>query len=188
VERARAESGVKRPIYTVGHSTRTLAELGAILVACDVDALVDLRSIRRSRTNPQFNEARLRAYLARKGIGYHVIAALGGRRAKVKPPLKQPNDAWQHVGFRNFADHAESAGFRAGLAELIALAKQHTVAIMCSEAVWWRCHRRIVADHLIAHRVPVVHLMSQRSQAVATPTPFAVIRRGRVHYRAARSE
>jgi uncharacterized protein (DUF488 family) len=185
VERARAESGM---IYTVGHSTRTLAELGAMLTAHGVDTLVDLRSIRRSRTNPQFNEARLSSYLARKAIRYRVIPPLGGRRPKAKPPPKHANDAWQNSAFRNFADHAETAEFRAGLAELIALAKQHTVAIMCSEAVWWRCHRRIVTDHLLAHRVPVVHLMSQRATTVATPTPFAVIRRGRVHYPAARSE
>ncbi|HEX4456126.1 MAG TPA: DUF488 domain-containing protein [Kofleriaceae bacterium] len=176
------------PIYSVGHSTRTLAELGAMLTAHGIDTLVDLRSIRRSRTNPQFNEARLKSYLARKAIRYRVIAALGGRRPKAKPPLKHPNDAWQNSAFRNFADHAETAEFRAGLAELIALAKTHTVAIMCSEAVWWRCHRRIVTDHLLAHRVPVVHLMSQRATTVATPTLFAVIRRGRVHYPAPRSE
>jgi uncharacterized protein (DUF488 family) len=171
-----------RPIFTVGHSTRTLAELGAILRAHGVELLVDVRSIRRSRTNPQFNEAKLRAYLARIEIGYRVIAELGGRRSKAKPPPKHANDAWQNSAFRNFADHAESAAFRAGLAKLLALGKQRSVAIMCSEAVWWRCHRRIIADHLMAHHVPVVHLMSQRAATDATPTQFAVIRRGRVHY------
>jgi uncharacterized protein (DUF488 family) len=117
-----------------------------------------------------------------------VIPALGGRRPKANPPPKHANDAWEHRAFRNFADHAESAEFRAGLAVLIALAKRRTVAIMCSEAVWWRCHRRIVTDHLLAHHVPVVHLMSQRATTVATPTPFAVIRRGRVHYPAVGTE
>jgi uncharacterized protein (DUF488 family) len=169
-------------IYTVGHSTRTLAELGAILRAHAIDELVDVRSIRRSRTNPQFNEARLRAYLGRHDIRYRVIPALGGRRPKPRTPPKYMNDAWQHRAFRNYADHAETAEFREGLAKLIALAKRRRVAIMCSEAVWWRCHRRIITDHLLAHHVPVVHLMSQRASTVATPTPFAVIRRGRVHY------
>jgi len=182
VARARAPGDMTQPIYTIGHSTRTLAELGQILRAHGVDTLVDVRSIRRSRTNPQFNEAKLRAYLARIGIGYRVIAELGGRRPKAKVPPKHANDAWQNQAFRNFADHAETAAFRAGLAKLMVLGKQHTVAIMCSEAVWWRCHRRIIADHLMAHHVPVVHLMSQRAATEATPTPFAVIRRGRVHY------
>jgi uncharacterized protein (DUF488 family) len=171
-----------RPIYTVGHSTRTLAELRAILRAHAIDELVDVRSIRRSRTNPQFNEARLRADLARHDIRYRAIPALGGRRPKANPPSKFMNDGWQHRAFRNYADYAETAEFREGLAELIALGKRHTVAIMCSEAVWWRCHRRIIADHLLAHHVPVVHVMSQTAATTATPTPFAVVRRGRVHY------
>ncbi len=170
------------PIFTIGHSTRTVAELVAILRAHGVAELVDIRSIRRSRTNPQFDEARLRAALARRGIRYHVSAALGGRRGKAKPPPRHANDAWQHAAFRNFADYAETAEFRAGLADLIARGKRRPVAIMCAEAVWWRCHRRIVADHLLAHRVPVLHLMSERAATEATPTPFAVIHRGRVHY------
>lgn len=173
-------------IYTVGHSTRTQVELAAILTPRDIDLVVDIRSIRRSRTNPQFDEARLPAFLARRGIGYRAIDALGGRRPKAKPPPKHPNDAWEHSAFRNYADYAETAEFRAGLAELMQLAAQHTVAIMCSEAVWWRCHRRIVADHLLAHHVRVVHLMSQRAETLAVATPFAVIRRGRVHYPAPR--
>jgi uncharacterized protein (DUF488 family) len=173
-------------IYTVGHSTRTQVELAAILTARDIDLLADIRSIRRSRTNPQFDEARLKAFLARRDVHYRAIAALGGRRPKPKTPPKHPDDAWEHPAFRNYADYAQTAEFRAGLAELMQLAEQHTVAIMCSEAVWWRCHRRIVADHLMAQHVAVVHLMSQRAETPATPTPFAVIRRGRVHYPAAR--
>jgi uncharacterized protein (DUF488 family) len=171
-----------RAVYTIGHSTRSVAELVAILRAHGVDELVDIRTIRRSRANPQFGEARLRAALARRGVSYRVIAALGGRRGKPKQPPRLANDAWQHSAFRNYADYAETPEFRAGLAELMAEAKRQTVAIMCAEAVWWRCHRRIVADHLIAHHVPVLHLMSEHAATVATPTPFAVIRRDRVHY------
>ncbi|HUJ59133.1 MAG TPA: DUF488 domain-containing protein [Kofleriaceae bacterium] len=175
-----------RAIYTVGHSNRSMAELADLLEAHGVKELVDIRTIRRSRANPQFGEARLRAGLARRGIRYHASPELGGRRRKAERPPRHANDAWQHPAFRNYADYAETAAFRAGLAALIARAKRRQVAIMCSEAVWWRCHRRIVTDHLLAHHVPVFHLMSQRAATEATPTPFAVIRRGRVHYPASR--
>ena len=173
----------KRPtIYTIGHSTRSLDELAEILTAHGVRQLVDIRTIRRSRTNPQFDEATIGRGLRRHRIAYRALPALGGRRPKANPPPKLPDDAWQHSAFRNYADYAQTAEFRAGLARLVVLAAKAPTAIMCSEAVWWRCHRRIVADHLIAHHVPVVHLMSRTKADPATPTPFAVIARGRVHY------
>jgi uncharacterized protein (DUF488 family) len=164
-------------VYTIGHSTRTLTELRALLRAHGVRTLVDIRSIRRSRTNPQFDEAALREALGRR---YVVIEELGGRRGKARPPPRLANDAWDHASFRNYADHALTAAFRAGLTRLLAL--PGPVAIMCAEAVWWRCHRRIVADHLLARRVAVAHIMSERGAAPATLTPFARIARGRVHY------
>ena len=169
-----------RTIYTIGHSTRTVAELVAVLRAHDIVTLVDVRSIRRSRTNPQFNEAPFARALARHDIGYRAIDALGGRRGKAKQPPKLANDAWQIAAFRNYADHALTAEFRAGLREL--LATPGPAAIMCAEAVWWRCHRRIVADHLLARGVRVFHIMSKTSAPAATLTPFAVVERGRVYY------
>lgn len=169
-------------IFTVGHSTRTIDELAELLRAHGVKTVVDIRSIRRSRTNPQFNADRIARSLKARGLGYRAIEALGGRRGKAKQPPALANDAWRVTAFRNYADYALTSEFRAGLAELIALGKRTPVAIMCAEAVWWRCHRRIVADHLIAKHACVVHLMSKTKAEPATLTPFAKVVRGRVYY------
>jgi uncharacterized protein (DUF488 family) len=169
-------------IWTVGHSTHSVAELAAIVKAHGVEQIVDIRTIRRSRANPQFNEAVIGKALAKKGVGYRIDEALGGRRGKAKVPPKLANDAWENASFKNYADYALTAEFRAGLAELVKLAKQTPTAIMCAEAVWWRCHRRIVADWLLARKVEVLHIMSETSAPEATLTPFAKIVRGRVHY------
>jgi uncharacterized protein (DUF488 family) len=169
-------------IWTVGHSTHSVAELAAIVKAHGVEQIVDIRTIRRSRANPQFNEAVIGKALAKKGVGYRIDEALGGRRGKAKVPPKLANDAWENASFKNYADYALTAEFRAGLAELVKLAKQTPTAIMCAEAVWWRCHRRIVADWLLARKVEVLHIMSATSAPEATLTPFAKIVRGRVHY------
>ncbi len=169
-------------VYTVGHSTRTVAELAALVTAHGVEQIVDIRSIRRSRANPQFNETTVGRALARRGIDYQVNAALGGRRGKPKRPPVPPNDAWDNASFRNYADYATTAAFRTGLAELVRTARRTPTAIMCAEAVWWRCHRRIVADHLIARGIEVRHIMSPTAAPVATLTPFAKVVRRRVHY------
>jgi uncharacterized protein (DUF488 family) len=169
-------------IWTVGHSTHSVAELAAIVKAHGVEQIVDIRTIRRSRANPQFNEAVIGKALAKKSVGYRIDEALGGRRGKAKVPPKLANDAWENASFKNYADYALTAEFRAGLAELVKLAKQTPTAIMCAEAVWWRCHRRIVADWLLARKVEVLHIMSETSAPEATLTPFAKIVRGRVHY------
>jgi uncharacterized protein (DUF488 family) len=168
-------------IWTVGHSTHSVAELAEIVKAHGVEQIVDIRTIRRSRANPQFNEAVIGKALAKRGVGYRIDEALGGRRGKAKRPPTLANDAWENASFKNYADYALTAEFRAGLAELMKLAKKPT-AIMCAEAVWWRCHRRIVADWLIARKVEVLHIMSETSAPEATLTPFAKIVRGRVHY------
>lgn len=169
-------------VFTVGHSTRTVAELAKLLTAHGIELVVDIRSFRRSRTNPQFNERRLARSLAARGLGYRALEALGGRRSKAKRPPALANDAWRVPGFRNYADYALTPEFRAGLAALLALARRKPAAIMCAEAVWWRCHRRIVTDHLLAKRVRVVHILSATKAEPATLTPFAVVTRGRVHY------
>jgi uncharacterized protein (DUF488 family) len=169
-------------VWTVGHSTRTVAELAAVVKAHGVEQIVDIRTIRRSRANPQFNEGRIAAALARRGVGYRIEAALGGRRGKAKRPPALANDAWDNASFRNYADYAQTAEFRAGLVALVREARKVPTAIMCAEAVWWRCHRRIVADFLIARRIEVHHIMSETSAPEAELTPFAKIVRGRVHY------
>src|SRR5258706_16356197 len=147
-------------IFTIGHSTRTVAELVNLLRQALVDLLVDVRSVPRSRANPQFNADALPTALAGTGIKYRHIRALGGLRHKPKDPPPSPNTLWRSAPFRNYADYALTEPFRAGLAELRGLTEQHVCAIMCAEAVWWRCHRRIVADYLLACEVPVAHIIA----------------------------
>jgi hypothetical protein len=148
-----------------------------------VTRLVDIRSIPRSRTNPQFNLDVLPATLHSAEIGYVHLASLGGRRTKSQRVGEGANAGWQRRPFHNYADYAETAPFREGLRELLVMASRETCAIMCAEAVWWRCHRRIVADHVLAHGVPVVHVFSREKSEPASLTPFAVIgARARVSY------
>jgi uncharacterized protein (DUF488 family) len=161
-------------IYTIGHSTRTVAELVNLLRQAGVDLLVDVRSVPRSRTNPQFNTDALPQALAEAGVEYRHIRALGGLRHKPKGAPPSPNTLWRSDPFRNYADYALTEPFRAGLAELRGLAEQHVCAIMCAEAVWWRCHRRIVADYLLAGDVAVAHIMAAGKIEPARLIPGAV--------------
>ena len=160
-------------IYTIGHSTRSTAELIALLRQAGVELLVDVRSVPRSRTNPQFNADTLPQALAAAGIGYRHIAALGGLRHKPKDAPPSPNVLWRSDPFRNYADYAMTEPFRDGLAELRGLAGDQVCAIMCAEAVWWRCHRRIVADYLLAAGDAVEHIMGEGKIEPATLTPGA---------------
>ena len=137
----------------------------------------------RSRTNPQFNGDVLPQTLSAVGIAYVALPSLGGLRGKSKTVDATANAGWQQSAFRNYADYAETAPFREGLRELLDMVLHEACAIMCAEAVWWRCHRRIVADQAIAHGVRVVHLFSREKGEPASLTPFAVVRPGgRVSY------
>jgi uncharacterized protein (DUF488 family) len=160
-------------IFTIGHSTRTLAELVALLRQVDVTLLVDVRSIPRSRTTPQFNSDTLPDSLAADGIGYRHLRALGGRRHHRKGAPPSLNTYWRVAAFRNYADYAETGEFRAGLDALRALARDDRCAIMCAEAVWWRCHRRIITDYLLSGGIRVDHIMGPGQVMVATLTPGA---------------
>lgn len=148
-----------RAFYTIGHSTRSVAELAALLGQVDVELLVDVRTVPRSRTNPQFNADTLPEALAGHHIGYRHIAKLGGLRGRRKDRGPSRNTFWQNASFRNYADYAGTDSFREGLAELRALGHAQVCAIMCAEAVWWRCHRRIIADYLLASGEEVCHIM-----------------------------
>jgi uncharacterized protein (DUF488 family) len=171
-----------KPLYTIGHSRRSSDELVAMLRTAGVTHLVDIRKIPRSRTNPQFNEDVLPTTLAAVGITYERLAALGGRRGKQRNASGE-NDGWEVTAFRNYADYANTPEFALGLAKLLASARAESCAIMCAEAVYWRCHRRIVADHVLAHHVPVVHLLSPTRQEDARLTAFARLEPGyRVTY------
>ena len=163
------------PIFTVGHSTRTLAEFVALLRQVDVTLLVDVRSIPRSRTTPQFNADALPGPLAEAGIGYQHVPTLGGRRHRPKGAAPSHNEYWRVAAFRNYADYAETASFRAGLTALRELATGHRCAVMCAEAVWWRCHRRIIADYLLSAGTRVEHIMGAGQVVPATLTPGAQV-------------
>lgn len=159
------------PVFTIGHSTRSIDALTALLGEAEIDLCVDVRSIPRSRTNPQFNMEILPASLATVGILYRHLSALGGRRGRQGDGAPSPNGLWRNAAFRNYADYATTAPFRAGLAKLLALAQTRRCAIMCAEAVWWRCHRRIIADYLLAAGVPVAHIMASHDIEPAQLTP-----------------
>ncbi|HYI43109.1 MAG TPA: DUF488 domain-containing protein, partial [Sphingomicrobium sp.] len=143
----------------IGHSTRSIPDFVDVLRAGPANLVVDVRTLPRSRRNPQYNEDALGAELQRYQIGYARIAALGGLRGRKYEVEPQVNGFWENQSFRNYADYALSPEFAAGLGELLELSVGRRCAIMCAEAVWWRCHRRIIADYLLAHRRRVFHLM-----------------------------
>jgi uncharacterized protein (DUF488 family) len=167
---------VKLPFFTVGHSNRSLEEFVELLSGAEVRVLADVRRIPRSRANPQFNQDVLGGSLAPFGIAYEPMAALGGRRGVVKSVSPDVNGLWRNLSFHNYADYALSAEFSAGLGQLIEQGRERRNAVMCSEAVWWRCHRRIVADYLIASGETVFHIMGLGRFEPATLTAGAEIR------------
>ena len=162
------------PFHTVGHSTRTVAELAGLLREAGADLVVDVRTVPRSRTNPQFNADALPAALAAHRIGYRHLRRLGGLRGRRKDRGPSRNAFWENASFRNYADYAATPEFREGMAELRDLGRAHTCAVMCAEAVWWRCHRRIIADHLLAGGQPVFHIMGPGKIEPARMNPAAV--------------
>jgi uncharacterized protein (DUF488 family) len=145
--------------YTIGHSTRSIEEFVGLLQSVGVRLLVDVRTIPRSRRNPQFNREVLPATLANFQVGYEHLAALGGLRGHKRDVSPAVNGFWQNQSFHNYADYAMSEQFRAGLDRLRYLGHQSPSAIMCAEAVWWQCHRRIIADYLIAAGECVFRIM-----------------------------
>lgn len=163
------------PFYTIGHSTRSIEEFVALLQAAEVTLVVDIRTIPKSRTNPQYNEDVLPGHLAPFKIEYIRIDELGGLRSKSKEVEPVLNGFWNNQSFHNYADYALTQPFLDGLAQLIQLGRQQRCAVMCSEAVWWRCHRRIVADHLLARDERVFHLMGKDKVAPAQLTEGAKI-------------
>ena len=164
---------MRGPWFTIGHSTRTVDELVSLLREAAADTVIDVRTVPRSRTNPQFNADVLPAALETAGIGYRHLVRLGGLRGHRKCAGPSPNGFWENASFRNFADYAMTAEFRRGLAELRSLEGWHTCVLMCAEAVWWRCHRRIIADYLVAAGEPVVHILSHGHLDPASMTPAA---------------
>ena len=170
------------PVFTIGHSTRSIPHFVDLLRAGPADLVIDIRTVPKSRHNPQYNEDVLGKELAPFQIGYSRVESLGGLRGKAQDIPPDVNGFWRNQSFHNYADYALSDAFAAGLDELLGLATERPTAIMCAEAVWWRCHRRIVADYLIARGRPVFHLMGDNRAEPARLTPGAQVEENRIIY------
>jgi len=145
-------------VWTVGHSTRSGEEFAQILLAHGIQVLVDVRSFPGSRRYPQFNRAALAESLQQVGIEYRHEPRLGGRRT---PRKDSHNTAWKNASFRAYADHMESEEFRKGVEDLLEVAANARAAVMCAEALWWRCHRRLISDYLKAEGHAVIHILDK---------------------------
>ena len=167
-------------IYTVGHSTRTTAELCQLLSTCQVSLLADVRSFPRSRRNPQFSKEAFEPYLLKTGIRYTWLKKLGGRRKGLGS--SSPNLCWENRSFRNFADYMETSEFHEGIQELIKLASDETVSIMCAEALYWKCHRSMIADFLKSEGITVKHILDATHSRKHEYTQCARIVDGKLTY------
>lgn len=170
---------------TVGHSTRAIQDFIYLLQVHGVTRVVDVRSIPRSRHNPQFNAESLPRSLAEAGIGYIHLAALGGLRHSVPD---SPNLGWRNASFRGFADYMQTPAFEKGLAELMRCARNDRIAVMCAEAVPWACHRSLIADALLVRGIRTEHIMSTTHCQPHTLTPFAKVQGTHVTYPAQSKE
>ncbi len=166
-------------MLTIGHSTRPIVEFIDILRSHRVELLGDVRTVPKSRYNPQFNRESLPAPLAETGIAYRHIPALGGLR---HPRKDSPNTGWRNESFRGYADYMQTPEFERGLEELLALAADKKVAIMCAEAVPWRCHRSMIADALTVRGVEVRHIINAAKADPHKLTSFARVEGARVTY------
>jgi uncharacterized protein (DUF488 family) len=159
--------------FTIGHSTRPISEFVDLLADAEVALLADVRTVPRSRTNPQYNSDTLAMTLCEYQIKYHHIAALGGLRRRQREVPMGVNAFWQNQSFHNYADYAMSSDFHSALTRLRQLGRTAPCAVMCAEAVWWRCHRRIIADYLIAAGETVFHILGRNHIEQAEMTPAA---------------
>jgi uncharacterized protein (DUF488 family) len=166
-------------VWTVGHSTLGEAEFLSLLAAHVIEGLADVRRFPASKRYPHFNAAALRSSLATRGIEYLGLPALGGRRA---PVPGSPNTGWRNLSFRGYADHLGTEEFARGMRELRALAARKRTAIMCAEALWWRCHRSLISDVLKADGWKVVHILDATSSSEHPYSSPARIIDGRLAY------
>jgi len=166
-------------ILTIGHSKHSIGDFLDLLVAHQVELVCDVRTIPKSRRNPQFNRENLAASLQSRGIAYLHLPELGGLRHARPDSI---NSAWRNDSFRGYADYMQTPEFEAALDRLVALSEGRRLAIMCAEAVPWRCHRSLVADALTARGIPVEHILSPTSRQPHSYTPFVQVRGGRVSY------
>ena len=173
------ESPAQFAIGTIGHSTRPIEEFVGILKAHRIRRLIDVRTVPRSRHNPQFNRENLPASLEAAGIQYKHMPGLGGLR---RPRPDSINTGWRNASFRGFADYMQSPPFAENLEKLIALAREEPAAIMCAEAVPWRCHRSLIADALVARGIAVEEILSATNARPHSLTPFARVQGTQVTY------
>ena len=166
-------------ILTVGHSTRALEVFISLLKENGAEWIVDVRSIPRSRHNPQFNRDTLPDSLSGADIGYSHMAGLGGFR---KPRADSPNTGWRNTGFRGYADYMQTAQFQQSLEALLSLTKEKRVALMCAEAVPWRCHRSLIADALVVRAVRVTHILAPGESINHVLTAGAEVKDGLITY------
>lgn len=171
---------MKLPFFTIGHSNRSFDKFVELLTGPQVERVVDIRKMPMSRANPQFNKDTLPEALAAFRISYEHIAALGGLRGRVQTVPRDVNGFWTNESFHNYADYALSAEFHHGFEKLLREGHERRCAIMCSEAVWWRCHRWIVTDYLIARGETVFHIMDRDRLEPARLTRGAIARPGDV--------
>jgi uncharacterized protein (DUF488 family) len=167
-------------IWTIGHSTRSSGEFFGLLKENRIQALVDVRTFPGSRRYPHFNRENLRSSLAEAEVDYHHMPELGGRRKAKSHSL---NMAWRNKSFRGYADYMESSAFQEGIDRLLELARLQRTTIMCAEAVWWRCHRSLIADYLKAAGVTVTHILAAGKSEEHPYTSAAQIVNGKLSYR-----
>jgi uncharacterized protein (DUF488 family) len=172
-------------IWTIGHSTRSGTDFNQILKTHQIGTLIDVRSFPGSRRYPQFNRAELSESLAGEGIVYHHLPTLGGRR---RPSQDSKNTAWRNSSFRAFADHMETVEFKQGIEKLRGLASKSRTAVMCAEALWWRCHRSLIADYLKALGATVTHVRDEKHTEEHPYTSAARVVQGRLSYEGLFSE
>ena len=171
--------GTSITIWSIGHSTRSADEFNQILLAHAITALVDVRSFPGSRRYPHFNQSELSAHLESLGILYAHNPKLGGRR---RPSPKSKNTAWKNASFRAYADHIETEEFAQGIEELLRIASTRPTVVMCAEALWWRCHRSLIADFLKASGVTVLHILDAKKTEEHPFTSAARIVDGELSY------
>ena len=171
-------------IWTIGHSTRTIEDFLKLLRVNDIEAVADVRSYTGSRRYPHFNADALGESLTKENIDYVPVKKLGGRR---RAAADSPNTVWRSAAFRGYADYMETDEFSEGMEALLKLARRQRTAVMCSEAVWWRCHRSLISDYLKASGVTVEHIMDGKKNVIHPFTAPARISHGQLVYGAAQS-
>jgi uncharacterized protein (DUF488 family) len=173
-------------IWTIGHSTRTIEEFIGALQANGIKLLADVRLLPGSKRFPQFNKEELTKSLKEHGMGYEHFPELGGRR---KAKKDSPNTAWRNESFRGYADHMETAEFASGIARLQEMADCHgATAIMCAEAIWWRCHRSLIADDLKVQGIEVIHIVDENKTEAHPFTSPARVVDGKLDYSGKQAE